>query len=265
MRALLLLVLLALPALAQEQRLPDAAPQAPLPIGITGRFTDVVLPGPELEVAPVDSTTPVVIRITAVQPHGTAGFRYDLEVYGLEAGRHDLTRWLRPRDGSLARALPPLALEVDGAAPPGALPADLRPGALPRVGGYRRALVAAGLAWGAGLVALVLVGRRRARATAAVAAPPTPRARLARLLAALRPDDAATQAEVERLIIDAWRERLGLHGLAPQDAMARLRAHPDAGAALARLEGWLHRPAGARAPLGSDELARLVPERQEQA
>lgn len=254
MRAALVLVLaLAGPALAQRA--------APLPIGITGRLGDVVLPGPELEAAPVDSATPVIIRIAAVQPHGTAGFRYDLEVYGLEAGRHDLTRWLRPKDGSLARALPPLMVEVDGAAPPGALPADLRPGAPPRVGGYRRALVAAGLLWGVGLLALALAGRRRARSAPAAVAPPTPRARLAALLAALGPDDVARQAEVERLIIDAWRERLGLHGLAPAEAMARLRAHPDAGAALLRLEGWLHRPQADRSPLAKDELARLVPER----
>ncbi len=248
-----MLLVLAVPALAQQR----------LPVGISGRFTDVVLPGPELEAAPVDSTTPVIIRLTAVQPHGDAGFRYDLEVYGLEAGRHDLTRWLRPRDGGLARALPPLVLEVDGAAPPGALPAELRPVAPPRVGGYRRALMAAGLVWGAVLVALALGGRRRAGGTTTPAAPPTPRARLATLLAGLDPQDVARQAEVERLIIDAWRERLGLHGLAPAEAMARLRAHPDAGAALGRLEGWLHRPASARTPLSADDLARLAPERLE--
>lgn len=249
----LLALLLVTPTLAQEP------PR--LPVGISGRLTDVVLPGPELEVAPVDSTTPVVIRLTAVQPHGDAGFRYDLEVYGLEAGRHDLTRWLRPRAGGLTRALPPLFLEVDGAAPPGALPADLRPAAPPRVGGYRRALFAAGLLWGVGLLALALVGRRRDRAATTPAAPPTPRERLATLLAALGPQDVARQAEVERLIIDAWRERLGLHGLAPAEAMARLRAHPDAGAALGRLEAWLHRPAATRSPLGADDLAKLVPER----
>ncbi len=257
--ALLAVALLAPFAGAQD------APQR-LPVGISGRLTDVVLPGPELEVAPVDSTTPVVIRLTAVQPHGDAGFRYDLEVYGLEAGRHDLTRWLRPRAGGLARALPPLVLTVDGAAPPGALPIELRPGAAPRVGGYRRALFAAGLLWGAGLLALALVGRARRSGAAAVAeGPPTPRARLATLLAGLGPQDVARQAEVERLIIDAWRERLGLHGLAPAEAMARLRAHPDAGAALGRLEGWLHRPVASRSPLAADDLARLVPERLEEA
>ena len=45
---LLALVLVA-PALAQ------APPR--LPVGISGRLTDVVLPGPELEAAPIDSST----------------------------------------------------------------------------------------------------------------------------------------------------------------------------------------------------------------
>src|SRR5262249_33082280 len=53
-------------------------------VGMRGHITNVVIPGPELEVRPLDSQAPFVLRIVSVKPHGNA-FRYDFEYYALEA------------------------------------------------------------------------------------------------------------------------------------------------------------------------------------
>src|SRR5258707_14791126 len=69
-------------------------------VGMRGHMDGVVLPGPELEVRPLeDSQAPFVLRITAVYAHGTA-FRYDFVYYALEPRTYDLTQYLRPKDGS---------------------------------------------------------------------------------------------------------------------------------------------------------------------
>ena len=42
-------------------------------VGISGKIEQLVLPGPELEAKPIeDDTVPVVLRVTAVYPHGEA-------------------------------------------------------------------------------------------------------------------------------------------------------------------------------------------------
>jgi hypothetical protein len=53
--------------------------------------------------------------------------------------------------------------------------------------------------------------------------------------------DSAGQAQLERLIIGYWRERLPEIGaLPPAQAMIRLRSHPEASPLLLALEEWLH-------------------------
>src|SRR5262245_22427723 len=64
-------------------------------VGMPARIDQIVLPGTELEVKPLEGRrAPVVLRIVSVAPHGTA-FRYDLEYYGLEKGTFDLKNELR--------------------------------------------------------------------------------------------------------------------------------------------------------------------------
>ena len=58
----------------------------------------------------------------------------------------------------------------------------------------------------------------------------------------LKPDG---QAQLERLLLGYWRERLGWQSLPADEALARLRGHPEAGLLLRQLEDWLHRPPGA--------------------
>ena len=86
-------------------------------VGIGGMIEQWVVPGTELEVIPQsDRRIPLVLRIVAVYPHGSA-FRYDIEYYGLEPGTYDIARYLAertaPRPGiflrTKSRSFPPLA------------------------------------------------------------------------------------------------------------------------------------------------------------
>ena len=49
---------------------------------------------------------------------------------------------------------------------------------------------------------------------------------------------------LERLLLAFWRRRCDLAGLEPAAALARLRAHPEAGALLRGTDAWLHQPPG---------------------
>ena len=60
------------------------------------------------------------------------------------------------------------------------------------------------------------------------------------------------RAELERVLIAYWCKRLQLTEHRPADAMATLRAHPEAGKLIRQLEDWLHRP-GAKTDPGQLE------------
>jgi hypothetical protein len=238
------LALVAGTTLAQEQESDAArAAGAARTVGVPGELRDVVLPGSELAVADADDETPVVLRIAAARPHGDA-WRYDLVWDGLEPGDWDLAAVLRRVDGSGTADLPPLPVRVTSVLPPGQVEPH-RPGIgeLPRIGGYRALLVLAGVLWLAGLAALLFWGRRREDAEAV-------RAREITLAERLRPlvTDALAgklsrreHAELELALVALWRRRLGLEALPPQDALAEIARHPEAGALLCALETWLHR------------------------
>ncbi len=212
------------------------------------RVEQLVLPGPELEVKPIDDLkTPVVIRITDVYPHGSA-FRYDLVYYALRPGRYDLTTFLRHKDGSPAGGLPPVSITVRSALPPGRdEPNPVAAEPPPRVGGYRRVLEVGAVFWSAGLVLILYLSRRKpAPAGAAVARPATLSDRLRPLVEAavagrLGPGE---HAELERLLIGYWRRRAGLEDADPARVFAALRGHDEAGPVVRGLEEWLHRPGG---------------------
>ena len=199
--------------------------QPPAGVGLTGLIQDLLLPGSELQVKPdPEGRSPVVVRMTAVRPHGTAGFRYDFSWFAYEAGPHDLSQYL----------LPP--------GPPQTLPEFQAP--LPKLGGYRTALVAGGCLWLAGWVALFVWRRPRSSTTAAVAPdatlPLTDRLRVLLENARTGSLDADGRAQLERLVLGFWRERLHLIDLPVPEAVHRLRNHPEAGGLLREVESWLH-------------------------
>lgn len=221
---------------------------SPRTVGMPARIEQLVLPGTELEAKPRDDRmAPLVLRVLAVYPHGTA-FRYDLEYVGMVAGDHDLRDYLRRKDGSPTDDVPPIPVTVLASLPPGqVLPHTPEgPGAL-RVGGYRLLLGLGLLLWTCGLVILALRGRRRAKAEAAAGALPLTLADRLRPLVEqavagrLEPNRLA---ELERLLMGYWLRRLGLTERELVEALALLRRHEEAGPLLERLEAWLHRPAG---------------------
>jgi len=233
--AALVLALLA----AQAQDLGSA------PVGIPVERRDVVLPGAELAVREPERDAAIVLRIDAARPHGDA-WRYDLVWYGLEPGTYDLAPYLTRTDGSALGELGPLTATVTSLLPPGQIePHRPAAGELPSLGGYRVLLVLAGVLWTAALLWLVVSGRRRRRAEESAPARPATLAERLRPLVAdalagrLSP---AGRSALELGLIALWRRRLGLEQRATLEAVALIRAHPEAGALVRGLEEWLHRP-----------------------
>ena len=231
-------MLLVVPLHGEETRIPT--------VGMAGRIDQLVLPGTELIAKPLeDDRSPVVLRIDAVFPHGTSN-RYDLEYYGLEPGKFDLRDYLIRKDGSGTRDLPAIPIEIRGILEPGQVqPNVLGQSELPAMGGYRTLLIAGGAVWVLGLLALLLLGRKKSRSGEDGGE------RTLSLADRLRPivEQAQTgelsknqQAELERLLIGYWRGRLNLGGQSMSAALSALRQHDEAGVLLRELEQWLHRP-----------------------
>ncbi len=217
-------------------------------VGIPARITDLVLPGSELEVLPSDAKTPVVLRITRVAPHGTE-FRYDLEWTGLDAGPHDLRDYLRRKDGTEVSNLPEILVEVTSVLPPGIVqPNHPGEGRVPRFGGYRTWMIAAGVAWVIGLIAIAFLFRKKhVEDHAARARPKTLAERLRPLVESAMAGtlSSAERAQLELGLVAYWRRRLELETESPAQALAKLRQHDEAGPLLNQLDAWLYKPTSA--------------------
>jgi hypothetical protein len=215
-------------------------------VGMQVQIDDLVLPGTELEPVAVVDATPVIIRIDAVSPHGSA-LRYDLVCSGLEPGEFDLRQYLRRKDGSTTEDLPKLTFMVNTLLPPGQIqPHRLDASRLPWLGNYRALLVLGGFAWIAALFWLLKPQRKIAEVSPADAPP----ASLADRLRPLVTEAMAGRlppvklAELERALVQYWRRRLKIEDLSPAESIATLREHPEASPLIRQLELWLHRPGG---------------------
>jgi len=227
------------------------------PVGLPARIDQLVLPGTEVEPVPGDEKSPVVLRVVAVWPHGTA-FRYDLEWYGLDPGAYDLAKLLRRKDATSADDLPPIPVRVVSTLPPGrALPHRPGAGEVETAGGYRIALIAAAALWAAGLAALLFLRRKRVAAESGPAARPATLAEKLRplVLRATRGElSPRERAELELRLIAYWRKRRGLERETPEAALAILKSDASAGPLLVGLEDWLHRPS----PPAEVDVAKLL-------
>jgi hypothetical protein len=240
---------------------PAQPPLKETTVGMPGRLEGVVLPGPELEAKPYDDRKrPVVIQALTAYPHGTA-FRYDIEFYGLDPGTYNLADYLRRKDGSPTKDLPPLTVQVNPIRPPGQVePNELAIDDGPRVGGYRVLLLVGGVVWVLGLLAIVgwMLRPLFRSQRALVEARPVSLADRLRPLVEGAIAGKLSQPELaglERTLLAFWRKRLNLEAAEPAEAMRRLRKHPDAGPLLAQLETWLHRP-GPHEPVDVAALLR---------
>ncbi len=243
-----LILTCASPARAEDQRVAT--------VGMAGRIDQLVLPGGELEVRPIDERRPrVVLRIVAVYPHGTA-HRYDLVYYGLEPGTFDLRSYLRRKDGSAATDLPPVPVTIRSVLPAGQIePHRLEMEAGPFLGGYRLALGVGAALWIVGLLLILLLRRRRPEHERKVMRAPLTLAEQLRPLVEEAMAGRLAQPErarLERMLLAYWRRRLGLGEMRAAEAFAVLREHEEAGPLLQHLERWLHRPGNAEpADLGA--------------
>lgn len=221
-----------------------AAGSEPPTVGLP-QSMDIWLPGPELfAVAVDDRRSPVVVRIDQTTPERN-GYRYLLLYTGLEPGKYDLRDSLRKADGSKPRDVPPIPIEIRAIHPTGDIRLNaIADGPSARLGGYRVAVVVAGVLWLVCLVGLIAVRRRRAKPVAPPPAPETLVDRLRSLLTAAIAGTAtlAEQAELERALLVYWVRRLGLRDQDPANLYATLRTHPEAGPFVGQLEAWLHAP-----------------------
>lgn len=216
-------------------------------VGMAGTLEGVVLPGTELEAAPLlDRKSKVVLRVVQVYPHGTA-FRYDLEYTGLEPGTHDLRPYLKRKDGSPVGELPPVTVQVNPVLPPGQVqPNKLEIETGPRLGGYQLLMAGVVVLWALGTV--VLVGSfffpRRKKVVPLTVQPVSLAERLQPLVAGAMAGTLSRPelANLERALLAYWRKKLRLEKVEPGEAVEVLRKHPEAGPLLAQLETWLHKP-----------------------
>jgi hypothetical protein len=215
-------------------------------VGVPTKIEQLVLPGSELEVKPLDDRKlPVVLRIVSVDQHGTA-YRYDLVYYTLDPGKFDLRDYLRRKDGTALGNLPELKVTAISQLPNGqVLPHELTAGRPAFTGGYWLAVIAAGGLWLLGFLAILLVGRKKKHEESAeVGVGGTLADRLRPLVkrGLAGKLELSERADLERSLLAFWTKKLKLDELKPAERFARLRIHADAGPLLNQLEAWLHQP-----------------------
>jgi hypothetical protein len=217
-------------------------------VGMEGTL-QIILPGTLLEARPVTQKSTLIVRIADTRPHGELNW-YDLRFVGFVPGKYDLRDFLIRKDGSPTNNLPTLPVQILGLLPKehnGAIIDEaLRP--MPFFGSYRRLLAAVALVWAAGWIGYYFARRKPkpVAVTAPPAAPPTFADRIRPFVekAAAGTLDHEGQAQLERMLLNHWRDRLGLQAQSPPELMAALRRHEQAGNLLRQLEQWLHRPGG---------------------
>jgi hypothetical protein len=219
-------------------------------IGIEGQVI-VALPRPDYRPRPLDDRTELILRIEKITPVTNGQHCYEFFYMGLEPGAYKLADYLIRPDGSHPDELGDIRIQVRAMLPDdhdGKLNAYV-PRLFPFIGGYRNALVAGGVIWILGIAAFIIASRKRRVFAEPVFVAPQPS-----FAERLRPlvEDAANgklsvegQANLERLLMGYWREKLNLPELRMAESLSRLKAHTEAGELLCALERWLHRPSGA--------------------
>jgi len=221
-------------------------------IGLEGHVT-LELPRGDYRPLPLDDRTEFILRIGSVTPVATNRYRYELYYMGLEPEHFDLADYLIRPDGSRPDELAGEQVLVSSLLPDdhdGQLTPYV-PRRFPFIGGYRMALGSLGVLWLGGVAAFVWAYRMRHPAieAAPIVPHPTFAERLQPLveLAARGQLTTEQQAQIERLLMGFWREKLKLPEPRMADAIARLREHAQAGELLRALEHWLHQRSGASA------------------
>jgi len=219
-------------------------------IGIEGNVA-VTLPRGDYQPRPLDDRTELILRIERVTMLASNQHQYQFFYIGLEPGAYKLADFLIHPDGTRPDELGDLRIQVRALLPEdhdGKLNAYV-PRRFPFVGGYRAALAALGVVWVGGIVAYVFLVRKKRAVPAPILIEPEPSfaERLRPLVEAAAAGKLSVedQANLERLLMGYWRDKLSLSELRVAEALLRLKAHTEAGELLRAMERWLHRPGGA--------------------
>lgn len=237
---------------------------SPRVIGIEGDV-QVTLDRGDYQPKPLDDRTPLILRVEAVKPTSDGRFGYEFHYIGFEPGSYKLADYLIHPDGTPATEIGDITVSVRSILPPdhdGTLNRYVRR-PFPWFGGYRMMLVGLAAIWVLGLLGYIWLGRRKKSVTVEETLPPPPSyaERMRPFVEAAAAGDLTSsgQAELERLMIGYWRDKLALSEQRMADTLAALKRHTEAGMLLRALERWLHRPGGA----SPEEInLLLVPYRQ---
>jgi len=235
--------------------------ESPKSIGIKGNLKTVILPYSGIKAKPIDPKDKVVVRIVGLWPDA-AGGRYELEYFGLEKGEYNLAEYLVVPEGADPSSLPKIPVKVTSVVPEGRLLLDdLKPTKLPDFGYYWVSHYSAYAVWFVGLVLILFWGwkPRTKSVSPRQQKPPTWAQTLRPLFSAAQSGSltAQQQAELERMLIAFWRDRLDLSGIPASVAMEKLAEDSQAGPSVKKLEQWIHSPADRRP--NEDIEALLVP------
>ena len=228
-----------------------------LPSVGTESLQSIVLDQPSYKVADRSDATPLLVKITAIEPTGEGTFVYKLSYTGLETGVFNLTDFLVSPAGD--RLKEPIATVTIGSAIPtnAAFNAvlytpPLRTNAFP----YRLTVILGIIAWaGCGALLFWPAKKQQPAARSSPSDPPPPSSdeiphtqTLADLLrplvekAADKSINADEKAELERILFEYWGKELELDHLNSVEQLRRILEHPEAGALLHTIEQWLYQP-----------------------
>ena len=228
-------------------------------LGIEGRVS-LDLPRPDYRPRPLDDRTELILRIESITPAANQRHRYDFYYMGLEPGNYSLANYLIRPDGSHPDELSNTLVQVQAVLPEnhdGRL-TSYTPGRFPFIGGYRVFLGVIGLLWVGGITGFVLSYRKKRVVVEPVVAVPEPTfaERIRPLVEAAAGGKLSLEgkAQLERLLMGFWREKLSLPDLRMAEALARLKAHAQAGESIRALERWLHQRTG----ISADEVNALL-------
>ena len=216
-------------------------------IGTEGEYLFRVK-GPMLVSKSVDRHAAMMVRIADVTRDTiTDGdfILYELRFIGNVPGRFDLRDSLQQMDGKAIEGVEPLIVSIEGVLPDdhdgaiASLPALASPWALP----YRWLAASALFVW---LIPVILRIRNRllrAATTSNVESAEESLADQMRPLVNAAIDNRLTTAEkskLEFLLLSHWSDEVDCNELTRNDAIRKLKTHPEAGPFFEQVDRWLH-------------------------
>ncbi len=222
-------------------------PELESSLGLPIVLNDFYIAGSKAEPIPrIDSESSLVIRVLEVKP-AADGFRYDLEIYGLDPGSYRLSDYFRYVGSN--ESLPQLSQQItivtehdlEGIPKPKEL-ANVPP---ENVGGYRVLLTVCLVIWGVVFLLILFWRKKKVQSEEFLQPPPTLHEKLGNLVRAAAHGDLSDsdRSQLERLILGHWKQKLPeIENLPASEALVTLRSHPEASPLLLKLEYWLHAP-----------------------